>query len=87
MTAQAGGELAGIIDDLGEDVSGFKIGDAVYGIMPSGRIAEDVGASARNLAYKPANLDFGRMAAPPLEALTTSLAMVETASLPVASVG
>jgi NADPH:quinone reductase-like Zn-dependent oxidoreductase len=35
-----GGEIAGTIAKIGSDVSEFKEGDAVYGIVPSGGYAE-----------------------------------------------
>ncbi len=76
-----GGEVAGTIEELGDGVSGFKVGDAVYGIIPMGGFAEYAIASAGDLAPKPVNLDFIQAAALPLGALTAWQAMFDLAKL------
>ena len=81
LPIQLGGEVAGTIDDLGDGVSRFKIGDAVYGIIPTGGFAEYAVARADDLALKPVNLDFVQAAALPLGALTGWQAMFELAKL------
>ncbi|MUZ74281.1 zinc-binding dehydrogenase [Agrobacterium vitis] len=76
-----GGEIAGTIEKLGDGVSEFKVGDAVYGIIPSGGFAEYVVAKATDLARKPTKLDFIQAAAIPLGALTAWQAMFDLAKL------
>ncbi|MDQ1199353.1 NADP-dependent oxidoreductase [Agrobacterium sp. SORGH_AS 787] len=76
-----GGEIAGTIEELGDGVSDFKVGDAVYGILPTGGFAEYAIASAGDLARKPFNLDFVQAAALPLGALTAWQAMFDLANL------
>jgi len=76
-----GGEIAGTIEELGDDVSRFKVGDAVYGIIPTGGFAEYAIARADDMAHKPVNLDFIHAAALPLGALTAWQAMFDLANL------
>src|SRR5262249_60991671 len=56
-----GSELSGIIDGIGKDVSGFKLGDEVYGATNeqfSGAYAEYALPWARMMAPKPKTLSF-----------------------------
>lgn len=76
-----GGEIAGTIEKVGEDVSMFQIGDAVYGIISSGGFAEYAVAMAEHLSRKPINLDFVQAAAIPLGALTAWQAIFDLAKL------
>lgn len=76
-----GSEIAGIVEKLGNGVSGFEEGDAVYGIIKSGGFAEYAVANAADMARKPASLDFIQTAAVPLGALTAWQAMFDVAKL------
>ena len=76
-----GGEIAGTIAQLGDGVTGFEVGDAVYGIIASGGFAEYAIARAGDVAPKPASLDFIAAAAVPLGALTAWQAMFDVARL------
>jgi NADPH:quinone reductase-like Zn-dependent oxidoreductase len=77
-----GGEIAGTVDKLGGgDISGFKEGDAVFGIIGSGGFADYAVVNAANLTRKPANLDFIQAAAVPLGALTAWQAMFDLGGL------
>jgi NADPH:quinone reductase-like Zn-dependent oxidoreductase len=76
-----GGEIAGTIDKIGSDVSDFKEGDAVYGIITSGGYAEYAIAKIGEMAPKPQSLDFENAAAIPLGALTAWQAMFDLANL------
>ncbi|KKC34112.1 NADP-dependent oxidoreductase [Devosia psychrophila] len=76
-----GGEIAGTIESIGDGVGNLAIGDAVYGIIPSGGFAEYAIAKVADLASKPANLDFVQAAAVPLGALTAWQAMFDLAGL------
>jgi NADPH:quinone reductase-like Zn-dependent oxidoreductase len=76
-----GGEIAGTIDKIGSDVRDFQVGDAVYGIVPSGGYAEYAIAKIGEIALKPQSLDFENAAAIPLGALTAWQAMFDLANL------
>jgi len=62
--AVPGGELAGVVDALGEGVSEVQVGDEVLGWSDTGSYAEY--ALATTVAPKPADLDWQRAAALPV---------------------
>jgi NADPH2:quinone reductase len=70
-----GMDFAGTVDAVGEGVTNFKEGDAVYGCaggladMP-GTLAEYISADARLVARKPKNLSMREAAALPLVGIT-----------------
>ena len=76
-----GSEITGIVEKLGDGVSGLKEGDAIYGIVKSGGFAEYAVAIAADMARKPASIDFVHAAAIPLGALTAWQAMFDVAKL------
>lgn len=76
-----GSEIAGTIEKLGDGVSGFQVGDAVYGKIRTGGFAEYAIARVEDVFYKPATLDFIQAAAIPLAALTAWQAMFDLANL------
>lgn len=76
-----GSEIAGTIEKLGDGVTGFNVGDAVYGKIRTGGFAEYAIAREEDLAYKPQRLDFIQAAAIPLAALTAWQAMFDLAKL------
>jgi len=68
-------DLAGTVDKVGRRVSGFEIGEAVYGFTPvmfgrPGAHAERVAVAAKRLRALPAGLSFEQAAALPVAALT-----------------
>ncbi len=63
-------EVAGVIEAVGPDVSGFRKGQEVYGAV-SGGYAEYVLAKAEDIQPKPANLTFEEAASVPVGALTS----------------
>ena len=65
----AGGDLAGVVEQVGSDVTAFKPGDEVYG-FGHGAFAEYIALSQDKLASKPGNLTFEQAAAVPLAAVT-----------------
>ncbi|MGO4290318.1 NADP-dependent oxidoreductase [Chitinophaga sp. RAB17] len=69
-----GSDIAGIVTAVGSEVTKFKVGDAVFGMikMPGhGRVyAEYVAAPAIHLAKKPDNITFNEAAAATLAAIT-----------------
>jgi len=76
-----GWDFSGIIESLGESVSGFKVGDAVYGRAdPSqnGSYADYVAVRASEMAQKPRNLDHVHAAGVPLAGLTAFQALFGT---------
>jgi NADPH:quinone reductase-like Zn-dependent oxidoreductase len=64
-----GGDVAGVVEEVGSAVSGFHAGDEVYG-FGHGAFAEFVAVPHQKLALKPASLTFEQSAAVPLAALT-----------------
>ena len=68
--AGPGADVAGIVDAVGRDVTGFAPGDEVFGMIAAGAFAEFALARGRNLAIKPENVSFGQAAATPLAGLT-----------------
>ena len=65
----AGGDLAGVVEQVGGDVTAFKPGDEVYG-FGHGAFAEYIAMPADKLAAKPGSLNFEQAAAVPLAAVT-----------------
>ena len=76
-----GGELVGTVEKLGEGVSGFQPGDAVFGMAHSGTFAEYATVKAADMARKPSNLDFVQAAALPLAGTTAWQAIFDKAGL------
>ena len=80
-----GWDISGVVEQTGAGVTRFRPGDEVYG-MPYfpravGGYAEFVVASARQLAYKPTQLDHRHSAALPLAGLTAWQGLVDAAQL------
>jgi NADPH:quinone reductase-like Zn-dependent oxidoreductase len=68
-----GSELAGIVEGIGADVSGFKLGDEVYGATNeqfSGAYAEYALPVAKKMARKPKTLNFIEAASAPIVTVT-----------------
>jgi NADPH:quinone reductase-like Zn-dependent oxidoreductase len=68
-----GYELAGIVEGIGTEVQGFKLGDEVYGATNeqlTGTYAEYALPSARMVAQKPKTLDFIEAASAPIVTVT-----------------
>ena len=77
-----GGDVSGFVDAVGAGVTGFSVGDAVYGVIGrTGAYAEYVVAPAAVFAPKPATLDHVHAAAVPLAALTAWQMVFELAEL------
>ncbi len=64
-----GADLAGEVEAVGEDVTRFRPGDAVFG-EGAGAFAEYICVPERWLAKKPSNLSFEQAAAVPMAAVT-----------------
>lgn len=79
-----GWDVSGVVEAVGARVTGFKRGDAVFGmldIMRNGAYAEYTLASAQTIAHKPKAIDHVHAAAVPLAALTAWQALFEVADL------
>ena len=76
-----GRDIAGIVEEIGPGVAKFKKDDAVYGNVRNGGYAEFAVAAEKDLALKPASLNFIQAAAAPVAARTAWNALIETAHL------
>jgi NADPH:quinone reductase-like Zn-dependent oxidoreductase len=72
-----GTDLAGVVDAVGHGVSGWTVGDAVFG-EGSGTFADYALASENQLAVLPAGVSFAEAASIPLAASTALLCVDET---------
>lgn len=72
-------DVAGVVEAVGANVTGFKKGDEVFGAS-EGSFAEYARASAKQLVHKPAGLTFEAAAAVPVSA-TTALQGLRAAKL------
>ncbi len=79
-----GWDVCGTVEETASDVTDFKVGDAVFGLldfMYNGAYAEYVAAPARYLARKPKSLDFLQAGAVPLASLTAWQSLFDVADL------
>ncbi|SIQ90768.1 zinc-dependent alcohol dehydrogenase family protein [Micromonospora avicenniae] len=84
LPAILGLDLAGVVAEVGPEVTGFAPGDEVYGLTGGvgdlpGSLAEYAAVDARLLARKPASLSLRQAAALPLAAITSWEALVDRA--------
>ncbi|WP_327692967.1 quinone oxidoreductase family protein [Streptomyces sp. NBC_00459] len=92
LPAVLGNEVAGVVEEVGEDVTGFAVGDAVFGNPVAGGYAEYALLPVTVTAPKPASLSFTDAAALPVAAATAydgvdQLALPEGATLVVTGAG
>ncbi len=79
-----GCDAAGVIHEIGPEVTKFALGDEVYTRLEKGRMggfAEQVCADEAVVAKKPAKITFAEAASIPLAALTALQALREVAAL------
>ncbi len=79
-----GADFAGIVKQVGANVTRFAVGDAVYGSPRQGRIgtfAERIAVDQADVALKPVNLSMEEAASIPLVGLTAWQVLVERAKL------
>jgi len=84
LPATMGSDLAGIVVEVGNRVTRFKPGDAVYASifdLGTGALAEFAVVPESAAAIKPANLDFVQAASIPMVGLTSWQALKERAHL------
>ena len=82
-----GRDFAGVVDQIGDDVSSISVGDEVFGVVPGvadpvhdGAWTERIVVSEQVLAKKPAGVDTAQAGAAPLAALT-ALGIVDALEL------
>ena len=81
------GDVAGVVAAVGESVSSFEVGDAVYGCaggyppVPHGALADYMPCDARLLAPMPESLSFREAAALPLVTLTAWEGLIDKANV------
>jgi NADPH:quinone reductase-like Zn-dependent oxidoreductase len=79
-----GWDVSGVVEAVASDVTAYKIGDEVYGLlnfMGDGAYAEYVVTTTQNLAFKPKAIDHNQAGAVPLAALTAWQALFDVADL------
>lgn len=81
-----GGDVAGVVTEIGEGVENFQVGNKVYGSAnalsgASGAFAEYAAVPAGNLARMPKNLDFLQAAAAVLTGVSAVQAIMEHLNL------
>ncbi len=83
--ATLGGDVAGVVAEVGSGVEGFEPGQEVYGqanaLSGQGSFAEFTPVKATQLGAKPQNIDFVTAAALPLTAVSAYQALVDTLHL------
>lgn len=86
LPAILGIDMAGIVIEVGKNVTAFKAGDEVYGMTGGiagvqGSLAEYAAVDADLLAIKPKNLSLGEAAAIPLGFITAWEGLVDRANI------
>ena len=80
------GDVAGIIEAVGDNVKNFRVGDRVYGCAggvkgTGGALAEYMLADASLIAHKPKSLTMSEAAALPLVSITAWLGLIDKAGV------
>jgi len=84
LPATLGSDLAGVVTEVGSNVTRFKPGDAIFASifdLGKGSLAEFAVVPESAAALKPANLDFVQAASIPMVGLTSWQALKERANL------
>jgi NADPH2:quinone reductase len=76
-----GGEVAGVVEAVGEDVTGIKVGDRVIGSTISGGMSEKLAVEAARCTPMPANMPFDEASALILTYATSIHALKDRAKL------
>ncbi|RKF13686.1 NADP-dependent oxidoreductase [Alginatibacterium sediminis] len=79
-----GWDVAGVVTQLGDNVTGFKIGDEVFSrpaIHKNGSYADFIAVTADEVAFKPPGLDFSQAASLPLAGITAYQCLVDVAEV------
>jgi NADPH:quinone reductase-like Zn-dependent oxidoreductase len=75
-----GSDLAGVVEALGPDVTGFAVGDEVFGVG-KGAFAELAVGRAKKLVHKPEGLTFEQAAVVPISGITALHAVRDVAQV------
>lgn len=80
------GDVAGVVDQVGDGVAGIAVGDRVYGVAGgfkghAGALAEYMVVNPAHVAHMPSNLDFAEAAALPLVACTAWMSLFDKGDL------
>ena len=82
LPATPGGDIAGVVEQVGSAVTGFKVGQPVFAMIGLlGGYAEYVAAKAQAVAPMPSNIDALQGASVPLAALTAWQALFDHGGL------
>jgi NADPH:quinone reductase-like Zn-dependent oxidoreductase len=84
MPLTLGWDVSGVIEAIGEDVTRFKVGDAVYSrpdIMRNGTYAEFVAVRESEVAHKPQTISHAEAASLPLAGITAWEVLITTAKI------
>jgi len=86
LPAVLGLDMAGVVEKVGAGVSGFRVGDEVYGMVGGvgglqGTLAELIVVDADLLAHKPKNISMREAAALPLITITAWEGLVDRAKV------
>jgi NADPH2:quinone reductase len=86
LPAILGMDMAGVVEELGAEVSGFSVGDEVYGLTGGvgglqGSLAEFAAVDVDLIAKKPVNLTMHQAAAIPLSFITAWEGLVDRANV------
>jgi NADPH:quinone reductase len=76
-----GSEGAGVVQSVGEGVSGLAVGDEVYAYTQGGCYAEYVSAPVEVTGHKPASLSFDEAAAVPVAGITAHQGVTDELAL------
>jgi NADPH:quinone reductase-like Zn-dependent oxidoreductase len=76
-----GGDMAGQVEAVGENVTEFRPGDDVFALLEQGGFAEYVSVPERLLARMPGNLSYEQAAAVPMAATTALLGLRDVARI------
>lgn len=79
--ATRGRDVAGVIETVGENVNGYKVGDEVFAEVDAGSFAEYTVAHVKRLALKPARLTFAEAGAVPIAGTTALQAVRDVAKV------
>jgi len=84
LPKRLGSDVAGIVADVGTNVSNYKKGDEVYGVISAikgGAYADFLVAEKHQLSIKPKSMDMPEAASVPLAALTAYQALTKIGKL------
>ena len=79
--AVRGRDVAGVVEAVGNEVTGLAPGDEVFGTSVTGAFAEFVAVPAERVVRKPANVTFAQAAAVPVSACTALRALRDNGRL------